>query len=217
MPPFASWYLCSHRRSPCPFPLNRSPVILLVPRSLAVAPNYSFLCHTCPASRLLPYLCPKILLPSVTLAPFPWLPSALPCLLPISLILFCPFPVFSLPSSDSAILVSPHIFFSRFILQLDSFSIFSPSSCCLDASRGSSNRTALSAVPAIAGTWMHCTISGDVRTINMQWCDIFAVNSLNLSVLAKQRITVKMSSHDNLLSPFILHLYFFLEEGINFK
>lgn len=111
MPPFASWYLCSHLQSAWPFPLNRSPVILLVPRSLAVARNYSFLCHTCPASCLLPYLCPKILLPSVTLAPFPWLLSALPCLLPISLILFCPFPVFSLPSSDSAILLS-HLIFS---------------------------------------------------------------------------------------------------------
>lgn len=72
---------------------------------------------------------------------------------------------------------------------------------------------------------MHRTISRDVRTINMQWCGIFAVYSLNLSVLAKQRITVQISSHDNstlnctslLLSPFILHLYFFLEEGINFK
>lgn len=95
-----------------PLPLKGSPVILLVSRSLPVAPNYSFLCHTCPAPRLLPYLRPKLLLPSVTLAPFfPWLLSALPCLVPISLILFCPLPVFGLPSSGSAILLC-HLIFS---------------------------------------------------------------------------------------------------------
>lgn len=111
MPPFANWYLCSHVQSPYPFPLKGSPVLLLVSRSLPVAPNYSFLCHTCPAPCLLPCLCPKCLLPSVSLAPFPWLLSALPCLLPISLILFCPFPVFGLPSSGSAILLC-HLMFT---------------------------------------------------------------------------------------------------------
>ena len=110
MPPFANWYLCSCIHSPCPFPLKGSPVILLVSRSLPIAPNSSFLCHTCPAPRLLPYLCPR-LLPSVTLAACPWLLSALPCLLPIAPILFCPFPVFGLPSSGSAILLC-HLIFS---------------------------------------------------------------------------------------------------------
>lgn len=70
-------YSCPHlptgisAQSPCPFPLKGSPVVLLVSRSLPVAPNYSFLCHTCPAPRLWPYLCPKQLLPSFTLPPFP--------------------------------------------------------------------------------------------------------------------------------------------------
>lgn len=48
----------------------------------------------------------------VTLALSPWLLPALPCLLPISLILFYPFPVFGLPSSGSAVLLSNLLFSS---------------------------------------------------------------------------------------------------------
>lgn len=94
-----------------PLPLKRSPVILLVSCSLPVACDYTFLCHTCPVLRLLPYLCFKQLLPSATLPALPWLLSALSCLVPISLILFHPFPVFVFSSSGSAILLC-HLIFS---------------------------------------------------------------------------------------------------------
>lgn len=196
-------------------------MVLLVSRSLPVAPNYSFLCHTCPAPRLWPYLCPKQLLPSFTLPPLSdGSCQALSCHVPISLISFHPFQVFGLPSSGSAILLS-HVIFSfiglhcsqgvspfllppaarmpaegALIAQLREHRCSQPGACyrrCAGASHHEQRR----------------------KSISIQSFDVFAVNSVNLLVLAKQKITLKTSSHKSyfpmnyislLHSPFTLCL-----------
>lgn len=174
---------CPTCQLPCSvlLPLKRSPVILLVSCSLPVACDYSFLCHTCTAPRLLPHLCSKQLLPSVTLPPFPWLLSALSCLVPTSLILFHPFSVFALPSSGSAVLLC-HLIFSS--ISLDCSQVVSPLLLLLAAwvpAEGAwiaqlrEHRCSWSGA-WYPGTWMYRTISTDVRALIS--CDLIsAINS----------------------------------------
>lgn len=108
--------------TPWPFPIKCSSITLLGSLPLLLFP----LSHM-PCSSHVTQLLSQTTIALCHLGPFSVAPASPPppppCLLPISLILFYPFPVFGLPSSGSAVLLS-HLIFS--FIGLYSIQVVSP-------------------------------------------------------------------------------------------